>query len=118
MCGIIRRIAESLVLVALLSGCVMQYDVELVNHTNKPVVLRMVQYHSEAFDGTAPRQFTDTLAVARKEVRLAPYEKSKATFDSGAGGFWLRWKVLNGSTSQTHWSTLDLIRDKPLIHIQ
>jgi hypothetical protein len=103
MCGIVWRAAQSLVLTTLLSGC---------------VLLRMVQYHSEAFDGTAPKRFTDSLVVTQKEVRLAPNEKSKVTFDSGAGGFWLRWKVLNGSTTQARWSTLDLIRDKPLIHIQ
>jgi len=118
MCGIGWRIAQSLVLTALLSGCVIQYDVELVNDTNKSVLLRMVQYHSEAFDGTTPKQFTNSLEVAQKEVRLAPNEKSKVTFDSGSGGFWLRWKVLNGSTTQAHWSTLDLIRNKPSIHIQ
>jgi hypothetical protein len=118
MCGIVWRIAQSLVLATALSGCVMQYDIDLINHTSKSVLLRMVQYHSETFDGTVPKQFTESLVVTQKEVRLAPNEKSKVTFNSGAGGFWLRWKVLNGSTTQARWSTLDLVRDKPLIHIQ
>jgi hypothetical protein len=107
-----------LVLPFVLSGCVMQYEVTLVNETSKTVLVRLVQYHSERFDGTPPTQFSESLAVKHQDVRLAPSERSKIVFNSGSGGFWLRWKVLDGSAVLARWATLDLIRDKPTIHIR
>jgi len=102
---------------ALLTSCVMEYDVEVFNHTAKAVQLRMLQYHSQAFDGTPPQEFSDSLVVERRDVRIPAHGKSKVVFNSGAGGFWLRWRVVNHSETGK-WSILDFIRDKHAIHIQ
>src|SRR4051812_8425367 len=96
---------------ALLTSCVIQYDVEVFNHTAKAVQLRMLQYHSPAFDGTPPQEFSDSLVVERRDIRVPAHGKSKVVFDSGAGGFWLRWKVIDHSETGK-WSILDFIRDK------
>jgi len=101
-----------------LSGCIERYEVEVFNHTAKPVVLRVVQYHSEGFDATPPRQFSSSLIVKQQDVRLGPNENAKLNFDSGAGGFWLRWSLLDGSATEGKWSSLDLYRDKRSIHIR
>jgi hypothetical protein len=101
---------------ALLTSCVIEYDVEVFNHTTDAVQLRMVQYHSPEFDGTPPREFSDSLVVERRDVRVPAHGKSTVVFDSGAGGFWLRWKVLNHSGTAVKWSTVDSsVRNIPLI---
>jgi len=102
---------------ALLPSCIIEYDVQVFNHTAKAVQLRLVQYHSPAFDGTPPQEFSDPLVVDRRDIRVPAHGKANVVFNSGAGGFWLRWRVLNHSET-AKWSTLDFIRDKHAIHVQ
>ena len=103
---------------ALLTSCIIEYDVDVLNHTAEAVRLRMVQYHSPAFDGTPPREFSDSLVVKRVDISVPAYGKSKVAFDTAAGGFWLRWKVLNHPGTASRWSTLDFIRDKHSIDVR
>lgn len=120
MKAISRRffISAAFCLSAVLCGCIVKFEVPVVNHTTEPVVLRVAQYHSEGFDGMPPRQFSRALMVWQRDVRLAPNEKSKLEFNSGSGGFWLRWTLLDSSGKEGKWATLDLIRDKRAIHIR
>ncbi|WP_157131704.1 hypothetical protein [Piscinibacter gummiphilus] len=101
-----------------LGGCVVEFEVLVANQTANPVVVEIGQFHSHGFDGTRPKAFTPDLLIQQQVLPLSAGEVRKIKFNSGAGGFWLRWRVIEPSSKQEESFTLDLIREEKSISIR
>ena len=115
-----RKVTLTLIIccaVILLSACVEEYKVVVVNHRSEQVVIGIGQYHSEGFNGTPPKNFSDELLARQEEITLKAHESRTLRFNNAAGGFWLRWRQLDPLPVPRRWATLDLIRDERVINI-
>jgi hypothetical protein len=116
-----RRLAILLLTASIITyslvACVKKYDVRVTNQLDAPAVVRIGQYRSPGFDGTAPKEFIDALRVQQQTYTLAPGETRKLSWHDASGGFWLRWSVLVPPREENVF-TLDLIRDERQINIR
>lgn len=103
--------------VALCAGCVRTYKVTIVNELEVPVVLELLQYHSEGFGGTPPRAFTSDLLLETRRVSLSAGESATAVFNDAAGGHWVQWHLLEPAPLASEIAVLDLIRDERSIRV-
>jgi len=94
------------------------YDVEIQNQLSVPTKVEIAQYHSEGFDGTPPKNFTDNLKLGTKFVVVPPGETRTVHYNSAAGGFWLRWKQVEPSTSPQLSGVIDLGKGERVIKIK
>ena len=104
--------------VIFLSACVEEYKVVVVNHRNEQVVIGIGQFHSEGFNGIPPKDFSSALLVRHQEFTLKARESRILLFNSAAGGFWLRWRLLVPLSEPGNWLTLDLARDERVINVR
>lgn len=93
------------------------YDVKIKNHLSVPVIVELAQYHSEGFNGTRPKQFTDDLKINARALSLQPGESQSVHYNSASGGFWLLWKTIEPATSRAS-GVLDFVEGDRVINIK
>lgn len=101
----------------LLGGCVELFEIEVSSRTAEAVVVELSQYHSPGFDGNRPRAFTPDLLVRRELLALSGGGSRTINFDSGAGGYWLQWRVVQPEARADEGGTLELVRGENTITI-
>ena len=93
------------------------YDVKINNHLSVPVKVEVAQYHSEGFNGTRPRQFTEDLKISARVISLQSGESQAVHYNSASGGFWLLWKTIEPSSNKSS-GVLDLVEGDRVINIK
>ena len=95
-----------------------RYDVKIQNHLPVPVQVKVTQYHSEGFNGTPPRRFTNDLKLGAKMIVLHPGELQTLNYSCASGGFWLQWKRRDPDKNRSLSGVLNLIDGENIIEIK
>jgi hypothetical protein len=94
------------------------YDVKIQNLLLVPAKIEVTQYHSEGFNGTRPKRFTENLKLGAMVVLLQPGESKIVHYNSASGGFWLLWKQLEPHTTAATSGVIELVEGARVINIK
>lgn len=94
------------------------YDIQIQNELSIPAKVEISQYHSEDFDGTRPKAFTENLRLSTKSFLISPGETIKVHYNNATGGFWLLWKRIEPTGIPAASGIIDLTERARLIQIK
>ncbi|MGQ0709398.1 MAG: hypothetical protein ACT4NV_06560 [Rhodoferax sp.] len=94
------------------------YDIQIQNELSAPAKVEISQYHSEGFDGTRPKAFTENLRLSTKSILVPPMKTIKVHFNDATGGFWLLWKISEPTGIPEASGVIDLTERARVIQIK